>query len=294
MIIPKLKIWMMAIRPKTLPAAIAPVVIGTAMAYGDGKHHFLSAAVCLFCALLIQIGTNLANDYFDFKKGADNSERIGPIRVTQAGLIKPSSVKLVFIFVFLAAVLASLYLVFRAGMPIIIIGILSIVSGILYTAGPRPLGYIGMGELFVLIFFGPVSLAGTYYAQALEWNVPAVLAGFGVGFISVSMLAVNNYRDIQSDKKTGKRTLAVFFGNRFAQYEYIISILLAVLLPAVIYLRVRAHPNILFCAVLGLVAVPSMKEILTKTGGPALNAILAGTGRLLLLYSIIFSIGWIL
>lgn len=294
MINSKLKIWLMAIRPKTLPAAIAPVVIGTAMAYGDGKHHFLSATVCLFCALMIQIGTNLSNDFFDFKKGTDNRERIGPIRVTQAGLVKPFSVKIAFITVFLIAVFASAYLVFRGGWPIVIIGILSIASGILYTAGPKPLGYLGLGELFVLIFFGPVSVAGTYYAQSLEWNMSAVLSGFSVGFMSVSLLAVNNYRDIQNDTKAGKRTLAVIFGKKFARYEYVISILLAAVLPVVIYLRIRSHTKILWCTFLALIAVPSMKNILTKTDGPSLNAVLADTAGLLLIYSIIFSLGWVL
>ena len=281
-------------RPKTLPAAIAPVVIGTAMAYGDGKQHFLSAAFCLFCALLIQIGTNLSNDYFDFKKGTDNAKRIGPTRITQAGLVKPSSVKNAFILVFLTAVLASFYLVFRGGLPVIIIGILSIASGILYTAGPKPLGYIGLGELFVLIFFGPVPVAGTYYVQSLEWNTTAVLIGIASGFLSVSMLAVNNYRDIQTDKETGKCTLAVLFGQTFARYEYIISILLASLIPVVIYFRDRSHPGILFCVLLLLAAIPSIKRVLIKIDGPALNSVLADTGKLMLIYSVVFSLGWIL
>lgn len=294
MTISKLKIWIMAVRPKTLPAAIAPVVIGTAMAYGDGKHHFLSAAVSLFCALMIQIGTNLSNDYFDFKKGADNSKRIGPTRITQAGLVKSSSVKNAFILVFLIAVLASFYLVFRGGLPIVIIGILSIVSGVLYTAGPKPLGYIGMGELFVLIFFGPVPVAGTYYIQSLEWNTTAVLSGFASGFLSVSMLAVNNYRDIQTDKETGKCTLAVLLGETFARYEYLVSILAAFLMPVFIYLRNPSHPKILLCALLSLIAIPVIKNVLTKTGGPALNSVLADTGKLMLIYSVVFSLGWIL
>lgn len=294
MTIPKLKIWLMAIRPKTLPAAIVPVVIGTAMAYGDGKHHFLSAALCLFCALMIQIGTNLSNDYFDFKNGIDNAKRIGPTRITQAGFVKPSSVKTAFILVFLSAVLSAFYLVLRGGLPIVIIGILSIASGILYTAGPKPLGYIGMGELFVLIFFGPVPVAGTYYAQSLEWNTSAVLIGLACGFLSVSMLAVNNYRDIQTDKETGKCTLAVLFGERFARYEYIFSIAAACLIPVLIYWRYRVHPGILLCILLVLPAIPNIKKILSKADGPALNSVLADTGKLMLIYGVVFSLGWIL
>ena len=177
MSIVKIKLWVMASRPKTLPASIAPIVIGSAIAYKNGVFHFLSACFCLLCAVLIQIATNLCNDYFDFKKGADTNDRIGPTRVTQSGLISPYKVKTAFIFVFSLAILASLYLVYRGGWPIVLIGFLSISSGILYTAGPRPLGYIGLGELFVLIFFGPVAVAGTYYVQSLQWDFISVLAG---------------------------------------------------------------------------------------------------------------------
>ena len=284
----------MASRPKTLPAAAAPVVIGAAMAYGDGVFHLLSASLCLVCALLIQIGTNLANDYFDFKKGADTAERIGPIRVTQAGLLSPQAVKRSFIFVFAAAIAASFYLVIRGGLPIVIIGVLSIVSGILYTAGPKPLGYIGLGELFVFIFFGPVAVAGTYYAQSLAWNNAAMLAGLGAGALSVSMLCVNNYRDISTDALTGKSTLAVRFGRGFAQCEYIGSILFAAAIPVYLYLITKEHFKIVFVSSIILIAIPSIQVILTKTDGPSLNKVLGFTGKLLIIYSILFSLGWIL
>ena len=284
----------MACRPKTLPAAAAPVVIGAAMAYGDGVFHFLSASLCLLCALLIQIGTNLANDYFDFKKGADTAERIGPTRVTQAGLLSPQAVKRSFIFVFAAAIAASFYLVIRGGLPIVIIGVFSIVSGILYTAGPKPLGYIGLGELFVFIFFGPVAVAGTYYTQSLTWNNAAMLAGLGAGALSVSMLCVNNYRDISTDALTGKSTLAVRFGRGFAQCEYIGSILFATAIPVYLYLITKEHFKIVFVSSIILIAIPSIQVILTKTDGPSLNQVLGFTGKLLIIYSILFSLGWIL
>ncbi len=284
----------MACRPKTLPAAAAPVVMGAAMAYGDEVFHFLSAFFCLLCALLIQIGTNLANDYFDFKKGADTAERVGPVRVTQSGLLSPRVVKLGFIFVFAAAVLASFYLVARGGLPIALIGILSISSGILYTAGPKPLGYIGLGELFTFIFFGPVAVAGTYYAQALTFNNAAVFAGLGLGALSVSMLCVNNYRDMPNDALTGKRTLAVRFGRRFAQAEYIASILLAAVIPAWIYLVTKQHAKIIFACLIALIAIPSMRVVLAKTDGPSLNKVLGFTGKLMIIYTALFSLGWIL
>ncbi len=284
----------MACRPKTLPAAAAPVIMGAAMAYGDGVFHFLSAFFCLLCALLIQIGTNLANDYFDFKKGADTPERVGPVRVTQSGLLSPRVVKLSFIFVFTAAVLASFYLVARGGLPIAIIGILSISSGILYTAGPKPLGYIGLGEVFVLIFFGPVAVAGTYYAQALTFNSATVFAGLGLGALSVSMLCVNNYRDMTTDALTGKRTLAVRFGRRFAQAEYIGSIFLAAVIPAWIYLVTGQHVKIIFTCLIALIAIPSMRVVFAKTDGPSLNKVLGFTGKLMIIYAALFSLGWIL
>lgn len=288
------KIWWMAFRPKTLTAAIAPVMIATAMAFGDGVHHFPTAFICLCVALTMQIGTNLANDYFDFRKGADTKERIGPTRVTQAGLIKPETVKLSFIIAFGLSAFLCILLVIRAGWPIAIIGIISILSGLFYTAGPRPLGYIGLGDLFVLIFFGPVAVGGTYYVQSFELNIAVILAGFAPGFISAAILAVNNLRDRETDAKTGKNTLAVRFGAAFAHTEYLASILIAALLPVFIYALIEDHLPILMSSSIALIAIPGFKTVLTKSDGPSLNAALAFTGKLLLIYSILFSIGWIL
>jgi len=286
--------WWMAFRPKTLTAAIAPVMIGTAMAYGDGIHHFPSAFLCLLAALTIQIGTNLANDYFDFKKGTDTAERIGPTRVTQAGLVKPETVRLSFIIAFALSALACGGLVMRAGWPIAVIGIVSIISGILYTAGPKPLGYVGLGDIFVLIFFGPVAVAGTYYVQSFEINMAVILAGFAPGLISTAILTINNLRDIASDSKSEKRTLAVRFGRSFAYSEYLFSIIIASLIPVLIYALIADHLPILGSSIILLFAVPVIKTVLTKSDGPSLNNALAFTGKLLLLYSILFSIGWVL
>ncbi len=182
----------------------------------------------------------------------------------------------------------------RGGLPIVIIGVLSIVSGILYTAGPKPLGYIGLGELFVFIFFGPVAVAGTYYAQALTWSGAAILVGLGAGALSVSMLCVNNYRDMSTDALSGKSTLAVRFGRGFAQREYIGSILFAAAIPVYLYLITREHFKIVFVSSIILVALPGIQAILTKTDGPSLNKLLGFTGKLLIIYSILFSLGWIL
>ena len=289
-----LKNWILASRPKTLPAGIAPVLMGTIMAFGDGIGHTSTALVCLLTALLLQIGTNLANDYYDFKKGADTQERVGPTRVTQSGLIPPEQVKAAFIGVFALAALASIWLVLRGGWPIGVLASLAILSGIFYTAGRYPLGYLGLGDLLVFIFFGPVAVAGTYYVQSLELNAAIIFAGFAPGLMSVAILTVNNLRDIDSDRKSGKNTLAVRFGRGFALSEYLFCVLGACVVPVFIYMFIEDHLPLLACVLIILAVVPTIKTVLTRTEGVALNAALAATARLLLAYSVLFSIGWVL
>ena len=286
--------WILAIRPKTLPASIAPVVIGTAMAFGDGLFHAPSALMALSAVLCIQIGTNLTNDYFDFKKGADTSERKGPTRVTQAGLIKAPVVLWAAIIFFVLAALSSIYLVHRAGVCILIIAIASIISGIFYTAGPRPLGYLGLGDLFVLVFFGPVALGGTYFCQALEINWAVIVAGLAPGFLSMAILAVNNLRDIDCDRRAGKLTLAVRFGRSFAMSEYLFCIIAATLTPFAVFLITDDHQGIAAASLIGFCAIPCVKAAFTHLDGAGLNRVLGDTGRLLLIYSAVFSIGWVL
>lgn len=286
------KHWFIAFRPQTLAAGVCPVAIGTAMAFGDGIHHFPTAGLCLAAALAIQIGTNIANDYYDFKKGADTAGRLGPTRVTQAGLIPPGLVKAGFIIAFIAAAAAGYFLIQRGGWPLGVIAATSILSGWLYTAGPRPLGYLGLGDIFVLVFFGPVAVAGTYYAQSLEMNPAVIVAGLGPGLISVAILTVNNYRDYDSDKVSGKRTLAVRFGRAFAQMEYAAALALAALVPVMIYYHIEDHKPILWCSGIILLSLPATRTVFTTQDGPALNRVLAGTGLILIVYSILFSAGW--
>ncbi len=285
-------VWLLAVRPKTLGAALAPILIGTAMAFAEGKGHAGAALVALLGALLIQIGTNFSNDYFDFIKGADTEERLGPMRATEAGLVTPQAMLRNFVFVFGLAVLVGIYLVYRGGWPIVIIGILSIASGILYTGGPMPLGYLGLGDLFVLIFFGPVAVSGTYYVQSLEISAVVILAGFGPGLLATALLAVNNLRDEPTDKKVGKRTLAVRFGPGFARVEYLTTFALASITPFVLAFITGAH---WFACLSVLIIIPgrsAIRQIISGVQGIELNETLAVTGKLIIIYSVLFSLGW--
>ncbi|MCP4727652.1 MAG: 1,4-dihydroxy-2-naphthoate polyprenyltransferase [bacterium] len=285
-----IKLWLLAARPKTLWAAISPVMIGTAFAVNDGGFHALSAFLALFGAVMIQIGTNFANDYHDYKKGADTKERKGPVRVTQAGLIKPETVKKAYLVVFLLALLSGIYLIYRGGIPILTIGLFSILFGILYTAGPFPLGYHGLGEIFVLVFFGPVAVGGAYYVQALDITNSVLIVGLAPGLISTAILTVNNLRDIDTDKKTGKMTLAVRFGAKFARIEYLLTMVSALLIPSVVYLITRENLYTVISSAVLLAAFPVIREVFTENDGEKLNNVLAKTGKLLLLFSIVFSI----
>ncbi|MBF0475719.1 MAG: 1,4-dihydroxy-2-naphthoate polyprenyltransferase [Deltaproteobacteria bacterium] len=289
-----LKNWALAARPKTLWAAVSPVIIGTAMAFEAGRGHWLSAVMAGIGAILIQIGTNFANDYFDYLHGADKGERLGPVRLTQAGLVKPAAMKTAFIVAFALAFLVGVYLVWRGGWPIVVIGVLSIMFGIAYTGGPFPLGYHGLGDVFVFIFFGLVAVGGTYYVQALQLDGIVLLAGVAPGLFSTAILTVNNYRDIDTDRQAGKRTLAVRFGPAFARMEYLISLLGACLVPVVLCLRSGGHVYALAATLVFLAAIPSLKIVFREKPGRVFNEVLAGTGKLLLLYSIIFSIGWMI
>ena len=286
-------VWLLAARPKTLWASIAPVVIGTAMAFGDGGFHGPAALTALACSVLIQIATNFANDLFDFEKGADTESRQGPLRVTQAGLVTPGMMKCGIVVVLLLTLLGGLYLIWRGGWPAVFIGVFSVTAGMLYTGGPRPLGYMGLGDLFVLIFFGPVAVAGTYYVQALTVNATVVVAGLAPGLLSVAILAVNNLRDVDEDRRTGKRTLAVRFGPAFARGEYIAAVVTACLLPFLLYLASGRHPYSVATVAVLVVALPAFRRLFVSEG-PLLNPVLAYTARLLLLYSAVFSVGWVL
>jgi 1,4-dihydroxy-2-naphthoate octaprenyltransferase len=285
--------WILAARPKTLPAASAPVIAASALAYCTGHLKVGPAIAALFGALFLQIGANLANDVYDFQKGVDTIERLGPLRVTQAGLLNPSQVKAGMWVIFGLAVLSGLYLFVFSGWPVLIIGILSISAALAYTAGPYPLGYHGLGELFVFVFFGLVAVNGTYYVQAGFINPLSILVSISIGLLAVCILVVNNLRDISSDRTTGKNTLAVRFGARWARIEYLIMIGVAFFLLPVAVLVGSFTPWILiawlaFPQAVGLVKFVSSKE------GRSLNKALAGTGSLELQFALYLSAGLIL
>jgi 1,4-dihydroxy-2-naphthoate octaprenyltransferase len=268
--------------------------MGTAMAIESDAFHLWSALAALVGAVFIQIGTNLANDYFDFKKGADRSGRIGPTRVTQAGLVSPNVVRNATVIAFALAFLTGIYLVYRAGWPIVAIGLFSILFGVLYTAGPFALAYNGLADFFVLIFFGPVAVGGTYYVQTLTITWPVIVVGLAPGLVSVAILTANNLRDIKSDAFAGRKTLAVRFGPGFAKAEYVSSIFVATIIPFIIWRTAGTHPFGSLTLLILAAAIPSFEKVFTYRDDRELIGVLESTGQLLLLYSVIFSVGWLL
>ena len=282
--------WGLAIRLRTLPAAAAGVIMGSALAWRDGFFRLDAALACLFTAILLQIGSNLANDVFDFERGTDTPERLGPVRVTQSGLLTPSQVKVGMVVVFALAALLGLYLAWLGGWPIIILGIAAILSAIAYTGGPFPLGYYGLGDLFVFIFFGLASVAGTYYVQAGFVSTAAWWMAIPPGLIITAILVVNNLRDLENDREAGKRTLAVILGERATKTQYLICMILAYLgMPVAAWLDVIPWTSLLTWISLPM-AIRTINVVFTQKGR-ALNAALAGTGQIALLFSILFWAG---
>ncbi|MFC6873070.1 1,4-dihydroxy-2-naphthoate polyprenyltransferase [Halobellus marinus] len=303
--ITKREAWLIAARPQTLPAAASPVIVGTGLAVHDGVFAALPALAALLGAALIQIGTNFANDYYDAVQGADTEQREGFTRVTAGGLIAPETVKRAMYLTFAASILLGTYLVYVGGVPILVIGLLSVASGIAYTGGPYPLGYHGLGDLFVFVFFGLVAVTGTYYVQAaavladpLAVGIPpgtlplgAVIAALPIAALSTDILVVNNVRDKEEDATTGKRTLAVRFGYGFARAEFVVLMLLAYAVPLWFVLR----PGFTVAAALPVLTLPYALSItrtmLEETAGTVLNPTLERTGRLLAAYAVLFALG---
>lgn len=284
---------MLAIRPRTLPAAAAGVLMGAAMAWRDGYFRLDVTVVCLVTALLLQIGSNLANDVFDFERGTDTVERLGPTRVTQAGMLSPRQVKIGMAVVFALAALLGSYPAWLGGWTIIILGITAIISAIAYTGGPFPLGYYGLGDIFVFIFFGLASVAGTYYIQAGSVSPSVWWMTIPPGLIITAILVVNNLRDIENDRKAGKLTMAVRLGEQGTKVQYLVCMVVAylILIPVVV---TGLIPWMTLLAWLSLpFAYQATQVVLTQKGRP-LNMALAKTGQTALVFSILFWVGILL
>ncbi|MCS6828726.1 MAG: 1,4-dihydroxy-2-naphthoate polyprenyltransferase [Caldilinea sp.] len=286
--------WILAARPKTLPAALSPVIVGTAFAFTDGSFAWLPALAAALGALLLQILSNFANDYSDFFRGADTPDRLGPVRVTSAGLIHPEEMRRGIIVVIGLSALVGLYLIGVGGWPILAIGVAAILAALAYTGGPFPFGYYGLGELFVFLFFGVAAVCGTYYVQTLTLTPPVVIASFAVGALVTAILVVNNYRDVETDRRAGKRTLAVRLGRRGTQIEYVALLAFAYAMAFVLWLFLNAGTWVL----LTLLTLPSAARLIhtvkVSTDGPTLNHALAGTAQLALLFSLLLAAGVII
>ncbi len=290
--ITKKQAWILASRPKTLPAAASPVIIGCAVAFVENSFVPQVGIAALFGSLLLQIGANLANDVFDYQKGTDNQNRLGPLRMTQAGLLSPKEVKTGMWIVFALAAICGLYMAVNSGWLIVGIGVLAILAAIAYTGGPFPYGYKGLGELFVFLFFGIAAVCGTYYAQAKTVSLLALLSSIPVGLLIVAILIVNNLRDIDGDKASGKRTLAVRFGSTWAMQEFIVTIVLAYLVVFLIsFSHLSSYWSLLVLFSIPI-AIPLVKSVL-QDQGKKLNLTLAGTGKLTLIFSCLYSLGLI-
>jgi len=285
-----LSAWILAARPKTLSAAVAPVLVGTATAQAAGGPRWGPVAAAFAGALLLQIGANFANDVFDYEKGADTSERLGPTRAVQAGLLSPRAVRVGMVVVFALALLVGLYLTSVSGPVILLVGIASIVSAIAYTGGPYPLGYHGLGDLFVFIFFGFVAVCGTAFVQLGSVPALSIWASLPVGALATAILVVNNLRDVDTDRAAGKRTLAVRFGERGALGEYFGLLAVAYLVPIGLVVSGRLS----FPGLLPLVTLPSAVLLcrdVARERGKALNPLLARTAKLLALFALCFAAG---
>lgn len=286
----KLNSWIIAGRPKTLLAALVPVMVGSAVAFNENKLVIIYSIVALMCSILIQVGTNYANDLYDFINGADNEKRKGPRRVLASGLISVKEMRLGIIFTFGLAFLLGLYLVYEGGIVILVIGVLSILAGLAYTAGPFPLAYNGLGDIFVFMFFGIVGTVGTYYLHTRELNLVSFVASVPVGALITNILVVNNYRDIEEDKAAGKYTLAVKFGKTFSRYQFISLTIISFLVPAVLYIFFN-YSILIFLPYLTFPAAYKIIVMLYKLNGMELNKTLELTARLSALFGILFSIG---
>jgi len=284
--------WLLAVRVKTLPAAISPVILGTALTYHDGIFYHFIFFMTLLAAVLIQIGANFANDVYDFEKGSDRADRLGPQRATQSGLISPADMKKAMWKIFALAIGVGFYLAYVGGWPIVIIGLASIAAGIAYTGGPYPLGYHGFGDIFVFLFFGLIAVPGTYYLQTGSVTEFSLWLGAVMGMLATAILVVNNLRDRDADIISGKKTLAVRFGKTFSKIQFILLVMLPFLLPFHLWRQWNKMSFLLTLFTLPI-AVHLIIQLFNNTGAD-LNKVLAGTARFLFIFTLLLSAGLII
>jgi 1,4-dihydroxy-2-naphthoate octaprenyltransferase len=286
-----MRIWIMAARLRTLPAAVAPVLVGTSLALGDGRYDPFAYVAALLGALFIQVGTNLSNDYSDARRGADADDRLGPVRVTAGGLVPPRQVLIATYLTFGMAVLCGVYLVVVAGPELLAVGAASILAGVLYTGGPRPYGYDGLGELFVFLFFGVVAVTGSYFVQVQSLPWQAFVEAVPVGLLASAILVVNNVRDLETDRRAGKRTLAVRLGRGRSRMLYAAMLAAAFVTAPLPWAFGSMTPWLFLCWLAIPLALPLIRTVRTRVDGPSLNRALAGTGQLQLAFCVLLSAG---
>jgi 1,4-dihydroxy-2-naphthoate octaprenyltransferase len=285
--------WLLAIRPRTLPAAVAPVIVGSALAAREGSFNFLAALAALAGALLLQISANLANDYFDGLKGIDRPDRLGPVRVTQSGMLPPGHIRSGIILSLVMAAGAGTYLIRVGGWPILITGLAAMGAAILYSGGPYPIASHGLGDLFVFIFFGLVAVCGTYYVQALQLHGLVVIAALPIGLLITAILVVNNLRDMETDRRAGKFTLAIFIGASKTRLEYFLLVTGAYIAP-ILLATLNCFSIYILLPLISLPGALPLFRAIRQEPGPHLNDALAGTARLTLVYSLLLSFGLLL
>lgn len=285
--------WFLASRPKTLLAALVPVLVGSAIAVNDGTFAPLAAFIALICAILLQVGSNFVNDLYDFLAGSDKPDRVGPTRVLASGIISAKEMKVGIFLVFLTSFILGLYLVYLGGWLILLIGVISILSAFAYTAGPYPLSYNGLGDIFVFLFFGLIGTVGTYFVQSGNITTLSLWASIPVGALITNILVVNNYRDIEEDKSNGKYTLAVKYGHRFTRFQYIGFMIVSYLILFVVYYTFK-QSWVVFLPLLSLPIAIRLMWMIYKYKGTALNKTLELTAKLSAIYGILFAVGIIL
>lgn len=290
----KVKLWWLAARPKTLTIAVVPVLVGTALAWSE-QHAVavLPMLAALLAAVLIQAGTNLHNDAGDFERGADKDDRQGPPRAIVQGWVSVDGARRAAFLCFLAAFAPGVYLVWAGGWPILLLGLASIAAGVAYTGGPRPIAYTALGDLFVFLFFGLVAVTGSYYLQTFRLNAPALIAAAAIGLLAAAVLVVNNYRDLDSDRRVGKNTLAVRIGRAATRLEYGLLMIMPFVLLVPLYLASGTR-GVWLAALLLPWAVSLLRRFTRQPPGPALNGLLAETAQLQLTYGLLLSAGLLL